>query len=78
MPSEYATAMGQWGIRDGAWHCGAEGGERLQVHGQPTAERSVPIYQPWAKNMRRPKRMKSVAVPPHRYGVYGVDLSRYV
>jgi hypothetical protein len=28
--------------------------------------------------MRRPKRTKSVAVPPHRYGVYGVDLSRYV
>jgi hypothetical protein len=28
--------------------------------------------------MRSPNRMKSVAVPPHRYGVYGVDLSRYV
>jgi hypothetical protein len=38
----------------------------------------VPIYHPCAKNMRRPKRMNSVAVPPHRYGVYGVDLSRYV
>jgi hypothetical protein len=38
----------------------------------------APIYHPCAKNMRRPKRMKSVAVPPHRYGAYGVDLSRYV
>jgi hypothetical protein len=36
------------------------------------------MYHPWAKNMRRPNSRKSVTVPPHRYGVYGVDLSRYV
>jgi hypothetical protein len=40
--------------------------------------RSVPMYQPWATNMRMPNAIKSAPVPPHRYGVYGVDLSRYV
>ena len=36
----------------------------------------VPIYHPCANTIRRPKRMKTVAVAIQRYVVYGVDLSK--
>lgn len=39
--------------------------------------KSLPIYQPWAKKMRRPNMEKTTPVPIHRYVLYGVDLSRY-
>lgn len=53
--------------------CGGD----IGIAGDISGKEDIPMYHPWAKNMRRPKRRKRVAVPPHRYGVYGVDLSRY-